>query len=125
MVDVVDDDEPPVGVDGGGNPVIISGFDATPVQLSVAPVTFDEIKIVSGAVPEQISWAVGEQVRFTDGWTVTVKVFAVPKQLLAIGVTSYVTIPSEIPVLFKMSLMIVPQLELQSIIGSTVPEMGS
>jgi hypothetical protein len=67
----------------------------------------------------------GLHVTITVGWTVIVNILCSPEQLLAMGSTSYATIPSEEPVFCKISAMVVPQFELQSVMGCTFPSCGS
>jgi hypothetical protein len=70
-------------------------------QLKVAPDTLLD-KLIAVEPPEQIVCAGGVATTDGTGFTVTVTLTGLPGHPLAEGVTEYVAVPPEVPVLFKI-----------------------
>jgi len=80
------------------------------------------------AVPLQMVWAVGVAVTAGVGSTVTSKLKGVPGQLVGkgpVGVITYLITPDEVPVLFRVWLIVVPQPEVQSLNPVIEPPAGA
>jgi hypothetical protein len=67
------------------------------------------VSAMPGDVPEQIEMDEGVAVATGLGRTVTSTVNVEPAQLLAVGVTVYLTTPSDVPVLVSVCVMVDPE----------------
>ena len=84
-------------------------------------------KAIFVCVPWHTVWDAGVAMTTGVGWTVTSKLNGIPGQLVIpgpVGVMIYLTTPGEVPVLFKVWLIMFPHPEEQSLKSVIVPFAG-